>query len=717
MNQLSQEQVLKTLVTLGFEEIGAQIYVYLSKKGLIKASDICKALKLTKQQFYPSIKQLQSQGIVNSTIEHPARFSVMPFEKVLDLFIEAKMEEAERLQQSKEAILSNWQSLKLEDDTTAKFTVIQGRTFIFTKIQQMIQETRSQILAITTFPVLAQANERDIFDASYSRPLKSKVIFRFLTELHEQNAQIVKSLLNDIKKVKLNVEGRTPDLESALFPQMLLRDGEEALFFTKPRTKTSIIEKDDTCLWTDCKSLVKAFNVIFEGLWQNSTDIREKFSEIETGRSTSKTFTIRDPETARAEYNKIVESAQEEVLIMTSAQGLSELCKDKTSLNELAGRGVAFKIMAPIVEENLEAVKNLSKTCSVRHVPPNYLPTTVIDGKVLFQFTESFLRDRKLNSPLQFENVLYTTAPEYVQKTRNMLNAHWLKSPTFPADNLESIFESSVRVRSAALFPGVIRSPGPFGTLYPLAPDPSKKAEYQVVEIVDDDPQRKLTEQDVVHEIIMAKRKAIESQVYKLYSSQAIAVIHPPDFFNLPPLLIRVHHIEKQSTFGAQGVIMINLWRETPFGFAFVPVAVLGDKPEALPFWKGLFAASPAGRNVQLAKKDELQIRVHGNSLFAGWTVPIPLMPPNIVLPPACILFEGYGEVRTAAYTIRPPGIELRAKLNGFNAFVNFMHPSSNYSGPGTDGFVVRDFVADVTPSIKDGSPPFIIKLVERGRT
>ncbi len=707
--------MLKTLENLGFEEIGAQIYVYLSKKGMMKASDICKALKLTKQQFYPSIKQLQSKGIVNSTMEHPARFTVMPFEKVLDLFIEAKMEEAEVLQQSKEAILSNWQSLKLEDETTAKFSVIQGRTFIYSKIQQMIQETKSQISAITTFPVLTQAVERDIFDVGYKRPHKSKVQFRFLGELYEQNAHTIKSLLKNIQNGKLAVEGRTPDLGLALFPQMMVRDGEEALFFTKPRTKESIIEKDDACLWTDCKSLVKAFNVIFEDLWQNSTDIREKFSGIETGRSTSKTLTIRDAETARAEYDKIVRSAQEEVLIMTSSQGLSELGKDMASVSEPAGRGVAVKIMAPIVDENLESAKNLSKTCSVRHIPPNYWPTTVIDGKVLFQFPESFSVDQKLNSPLQFENALYTTAPEYVQKTRNMLNAHWLKSPKFPfPDNLESIFESNVRVRVPALFPGAIRGPGPFGSLYPLVPDPSKKAEHEIIEILDDDPQRKLTEQDVVHEIIMAKRKTGESQVGKLYSSQATAVIHSPDFFNLPPFLIRVHHIEKQSTFGEQGIIMINLWRETPFGFAYVPVAVLSDRPQALPFWERIFAASPAGKNVQLAEKDELQIRVHSNSLFAGWTIPIFLIPPDIVLPPACILFEGYGEVQTGAYTIRPPGVEVRAKHNGLNAFVTFMHPSSNYSGPGTDGFLVRDFVADFTPSVKDGRPPFIINLVER---
>ena len=148
-------------------------------------------------------------------------------------------------------------------------------------------------------------------------------------------------------------------------------------------------------------------------------------------------------------------------------------------------------------------------------------------------------------------------------------------------------------------------------------------------------------------------------------------------------------------------VIIINLWLETPNGHAYVPVAVLGDSPKAQSWWKKHFAASPAGRNVQLAKKDELQIRVHGNTLFAGWTVPIPLFPSQYILPPACILVEGYGEVKTAAYTIiGPSGAGFTAKQNGFDAFVTFMHPSSKYSGPGTDGFFVRDFVGDISPNI-----------------
>jgi sugar-specific transcriptional regulator TrmB len=716
---LSQEQVLKTLTNLGFDENDAQVYVYLAKKGMQKASEICKATKLTKQQLYPSLKRLQSKGIVSSTIEHPARFSALAFEKVLDHFIKAKMEETQSLQESKAEILSNWQNLKLEDTTSAKFTIIEGRSYIYSKIQHMIQETRNQILTITTVPALLQANQRDIFDVNSNHLLKSKIQFRFLTELSQQNIHAIKAFLKEFANARLNFEGRNPDLGMTLFPQMLIRDGEEALFFVNTRKETSIIEKDDVCLWTDCKTLVKAFTAVFEESWYNSTDIQERITEIETGKLTPKMLIIVDGEIAKKKYNKIVNSAKEEILIITSSKGLVDLWKNNTQLNELIEKGVAIKIMAPIVGEDLEAAKQLSRFCSVKHVPPNYLPTTIIDGKHLFQFKKSTTEKQPLDALPQFENTFYTNNPEYVEKTKTMLNEIWKNTSPPSADNLKSIFGPGVRSQSGAFFPGAIHSPGPHGTFYPSPPDPTKKGDYPVIEIVNEDPSGKMTEQDVLNEIITAQKNPPKDQVWKFYSSQAVAIIHPSDIFNLPPMLIRVHHIEKHSTFGEQDVIMISLWLETSNGHAYVPVAVLVDSPQAQPYWEKHFAASPAGQNVQVAKKGELQIRVHGNTLFAGWTVPIPLFPAQNILPPACMLIEGYGEVKTAAYTIiQPWGGEFKAKQNGFDAFVTFMHPSSKYSGPGTDGFLVRDFIGDVTTQFaKRVRPTLHINLIERKKS
>ena len=80
------------------------------------------------------------------------------------------------------------------------------------------------------------------------------------------------------------------------------------------------------------------------------------------------------------------------------------------------------------------------------------------------------------------------------------------------------------------------------------------------------------------------------------------------------------------------------------------------------------------------------------------------------------MLIEGYGDVITEAYSvIQPTGGKFTAKQNGFNAFVTFMHPSSKYCGPGTDGFLVRDFVMEVTPEfVKGFHPKLETKLIEK---
>ena len=84
---------------------------------------------------------------------------------------------------------------------------------------------------------------------------------------------------------------------------------------------------------------------------------------------------------------------------------------------------------------------------------------------------------------------------------------------------------------------------------------------------------------------------------------------------------------------------------------------------------------------------------MQGNTLFAGWTIPIPLLP-KYTLPPSCILFEGYGKlVSGISETTIPSGRKVTTEYNGLESFVTFFHPSSKYSGPGTDGLLARDAI------------------------
>ena len=687
---MSSENVLKTLANLGLTQIDAELYIFLAKRGPIEARNVAKALKISKQRVYPIIKKLQSKGILNSTLEHPARFSVIPFEKLLDLFIRTKMEEAQRVKQEKNGILQDWKSIVVTEisSSPAQFTVIEGRHYVYSKIQQMIQETKKEFSFVTTVPGLARADTLGLFDAAFNHPLRSKIRFRFITELSKQNTKAIKAILEKKPKVAFNLEGRIPDLGLKLSPRMVIRDEEETVFFIDPIKENSAIEQDDVCLWTNCKSLAHAFSTMFDELWRNATDIEQKIAEIEDDKPTPKTYIINDAKTAQTKYYETLYSTNEEIIMMTSSEGLIESGKDIALLKKWVGKGVSVRIMAPIIRENLQCAQELSHYCTVKHVPVSYLKTTIIDGKHLFQFRNKPPDQKKSMVPAYFGHTFYTSDLEYVEKTRTMLNDVW-KNTTAPSTiTLDSLLK-----------PPIPSVPPLSDNEYAFSkPDsPYKRISHGVEE-----KPEVITEKDVLNKIINAKKYSGDkwpNDIMRYYGSTATAIIHPPDYLNLAEMIIWVMHYNKQSSFGAEDLLEVLLWLETPKGYAYVPVALVTDNHRTLDFWKTTFAGTPAGKNCQLVKKGEFQIRVHSNIIFAGWTEPIPLLPKSLTLPPSCLLFEGYSKLKTGILQYGlPSGVRVSADYNGFDAFVTYFHPLSKYSGPGTDGVLGRDVITTLHP-------------------
>jgi sugar-specific transcriptional regulator TrmB len=109
--------VLKTLEDFGLSRMDTEVYVYLAKKGPKKGRELAYALQVTKQQLYPSLKNLKNKGIVTVSLERPALFSAVAFEKVVALLIKIKVEQAKAIKETKEELLSNWRSMTKQDKT------------------------------------------------------------------------------------------------------------------------------------------------------------------------------------------------------------------------------------------------------------------------------------------------------------------------------------------------------------------------------------------------------------------------------------------------------------------------------------------------------------------------------------------------------------------------------------------------------------------------
>ena len=106
---------------------------------------------------------------------------------------------------------------------------------------------------------------------------------------------------------------------------MVVRDSKEALFFITPRTIRSTEDYDESCLWTNCPDLVKAFMSVFEEMWCNSTDVETKIKEIQAGIPSAKAVVISNAEIAKETYQKALDSAEREIIAMTSYAGLLKI--------------------------------------------------------------------------------------------------------------------------------------------------------------------------------------------------------------------------------------------------------------------------------------------------------------------------------------------------------------------------------------------------------
>jgi sugar-specific transcriptional regulator TrmB len=114
---LSLERIIKTLEEFGLKREDAEVYIYLAKKGPIRARDLASDLKLSKQKLHHSLRNLRNKGVITADAEQPSFFSAMIFENALDLLVRANIEQAKAIKETKEELLSSWRSMKWQENT------------------------------------------------------------------------------------------------------------------------------------------------------------------------------------------------------------------------------------------------------------------------------------------------------------------------------------------------------------------------------------------------------------------------------------------------------------------------------------------------------------------------------------------------------------------------------------------------------------------------
>jgi sugar-specific transcriptional regulator TrmB len=661
---LSGDSIRQLLKSFGLTEKEADIYIFISKHGAVRSMELAKLTRTDKGEVYRVLTGLQSKGIIEKTLESPTRFTSVPFEKLVDSYIKTKRDEANIVESTKNDLIADWKRVakQLPLSPLERFVVIEGWKKIYPRFFEMIKGSQHELSFVSTADTLLKAEQYGLLDTIKSHPNKRSINFRFIAETSDVNK--LEKILKKLSTSFVNFKSKKPELDQKTLPRMVIKDNNEILLFLDPPDKTSESALD-IALWTNCKTIIQSFEDTFEELWSTSIGSLEE-------KNSSTPFSTQQPTIClKKTYIEKLLAAQSEVLMVTSSEGLREFCKETRLIKQLIAKGVTLKIMAPIVRKNYSYAQKFSKYGIVKHVPENYVGVTIIDRKELMQVKTQQSGKKSIQMLAMDKN--------YIAKMRNTLNNLW--------NNAQS--PSVVTLAEVT---------GP--TLFPMPQGEGFKRAGIVV--TDLRPPGEVTEQDIINKINFGKKHEIhdiEKDVNVIYGSAASAIIHPPPHFNLPKLLFIVHHIEKQSSFGEGDALEVHISVNTAKTLDYMAAGGLGDNVKGVAYRKATYAGTPFEENYKLVKKDKLQVRVYGNNLFVGWTVPIPLLPPKYILPPGCLIFEGHGAVKTQAITtVNQAGYRSEVEQNWLEAFVTFMHPQSKYSGPGTDGAFFRDFACKVFP-------------------
>jgi len=423
---MSEKDVTKFLQNLCLSKREIQVYMFLAKSGVQSTSFVAKRLKMERVQAYRTFKKLQEKGFIEATLERPTRFTIVPFEALVDNFINAKKNEVVNLTDQKQNLLTAWQSISAPESQypVAKFSIITGKKKIHLKMINMIEEAKSEVTVLTTALGLVQEDIAGIFDTVLAPPEESTVQTQIITEIAQENLKAVERIDRNITKDKLNIKLRHINMSSKFFPRFLIKDEEEAILYAPFGNEASVLNLEDEGLWINDKMFISVLKAFFVQMWQGGVDASRRIDELKSGIPIGETLVIKDGEEAWNKVTSILDSAKHDIVVITSSQSINRLAEDDPIVKYFK-KGLKTRIMASIDLDNLEPAQKLANNYEIKHVPISYLTMMVVDGKHLFMFKIPPLADLGVESAFYLPDTFYSSDPSQIERVSEMLDDIW----------------------------------------------------------------------------------------------------------------------------------------------------------------------------------------------------------------------------------------------------------------------------------------------------
>ena len=258
--KISADELKEELSKFDLTENQSKVYIFLGKYGSKTAPEVCKALKIARTETYQLLAGLQKKGIVLATFGHPIKFTALKPNKAVKTLVNAEKERVKSLEQKEERIIKLWDSIpeflkeKIEDSDN-RFQMLEGTNPINAKLNEMVSETKNEILVLGSEKDYLRFYHSDFLDNFTNKKCKSKII----TSCTDKTMYIFENI--DKKQIKCMPK----NIEDELC--FIMKDDKEMIFFTKKNGQSL---QNISAMWTDSKPLIYSMKLLFNFIWSSS---------------------------------------------------------------------------------------------------------------------------------------------------------------------------------------------------------------------------------------------------------------------------------------------------------------------------------------------------------------------------------------------------------------------------------------------------------------
>jgi len=250
--------IKRSLAKFDLSKNEVRVYLFLARFGAHKAQRIAETLGVHRTEAYKILHRLEKQGLIQCVFERPMKFTALPFEKVLENLIEERRHRIHRLEQRKKELLDLWLSLPEPEDVKTRretFQVLEGRRQISVKATEFLQECEGELLLAVPDNNLLWLYNSPFFDDLEKIERKRKLDVRILTNFSPTSTYVLEQINMDDKDFTY-LDEETPGF--------IISDGSHMILLMD-RSKDG--GRKPLALWTNYKSIVKAFRLLFTQLW------------------------------------------------------------------------------------------------------------------------------------------------------------------------------------------------------------------------------------------------------------------------------------------------------------------------------------------------------------------------------------------------------------------------------------------------------------------